>query len=290
LLVTAAQHGNEVQGCEAIRQFVDIVSSGPLNGKVFAVPFVNLPAVRERRPHIRMRPEQAYGDDRGHNMNRTWPGSLRGNDTARASLAVYQAFGDEATHCLDFHCWEQHAAPALLVREAEGFRDLARKIGHRFVRVCKPNDHTLGGYFCSTGRIGFTYEFAGQYVVNPTQVEQGLRVLVNFAKLIGLIPGRLQKGYDRVLFSDKTRAKNVVAPCTGLFVAADLELCQHVSKGAVLGHILSDVTLRRREVKAPRAGYLQAFGASRAKADVAMPGHHPYVSEGDRLATIVWPS
>jgi len=288
LLLVAAQHGNEVQATEVIRRFIEIVARGKLNGKVFAVPFGNLPAVRERHPHIRMGPTQHYRDDRGHNMNRTWPGNPRGNDTARVSYAIYRAFGEQATHCLDFHCWEEFAAPALLMRQAPGFPELARKIGHRFVHICRPADRTLGGYFCSTGRIGMTFECSGQYEVNKEQVKLGLRVLMNFAKAIRLVPGRLQKGYDPVLFSDQIESSDIAAPCSGLFVAADLKLCDYVRKGTVLGHILSDITLQCRELRAPRAGYLRAFGASRAKTDVTFASHHPYVSRGERLAMIVW--
>ena len=53
--------------------------------------------------------------------------------------------------------------------------------------------------------------------------------------------------------------------------------------------ILSDVSLRTREIVSPATGYLEAYGASRPRCDVAMPGHHPYVSKGERLATIVRP-
>ena len=60
LLLTAAQHGNEVQGAETIRRFVDEARTKLVCGKVFAVPMVNIPAVHERRPHIRMKPQQPY--------------------------------------------------------------------------------------------------------------------------------------------------------------------------------------------------------------------------------------
>ena len=76
-LVLAAQHGNEVQGIEAIRQFMDLAEKRLKAGKVIALPFGNLPAIRERRPHIHMKPEQPYADNRGHNINRTWPGEAQ---------------------------------------------------------------------------------------------------------------------------------------------------------------------------------------------------------------------
>ena len=63
----------------------------------------------------------------------------------------------------------------------------------------------------------------------------------------------------------------------------------HVGKGDRLGHILSDVSLKTQEVYSPRAGYLKAYGASRPNCDVSITGHHPYVTKGERLATLVSP-
>ena len=286
LLLTAAQHGNEVQGTEAIRGFVGLCEDGLCCGKVVAIPMVNLPAIRQRRPHINMKPEQPYGDSRGHNMNRHWPGKSSRNATARIPAAIYRAYGPQATHALDLHCWEKHAAPAVLIRDLPAVRDLAAELGHRFVDVRPPADFTLGGHFCATGRIGVTYEFAGQYTVNESEVRRGLRMMTNFAKAIGMLPGDPDSGDVPVLFSDQCATTNVTAPCSGLFVEAGLKLCAPVCEGDVLGTILSDVDLSCREVRSPVNGYLRAYGASRANCDVAMPGHHPYVTEGERLARV----
>jgi len=79
LLVTAAQHGNEVQGSRIIQQFVTAAQTGMLAGKVTGIPFANPLALREHKPHIRMGPEQDYGNDGGFNMNRCWPGRADGH-------------------------------------------------------------------------------------------------------------------------------------------------------------------------------------------------------------------
>jgi len=288
LLLTAAQHGNEVQGTEAIRRFMDIARTDLRRGAVFAVPMVNLPAIRDRRPHIRMKPEQPYGDDRGHNMNRWWPGRRNGNATARIPYAIYRAFGKKATHALDLHCWEKHNAPAVLVRDVPAMRQLAGKLGHRFVDIRPPADFTLGGHFCATGRVGVTYEFAGQYAVIEEQVQRGLRMMLNYAKAIGLLPGRREQGDTPVLFSDECDSLDVSAPCTGLFAEAGLRLCDPVKKGALLGHILSDIDLSCHRVHAPVDGYIRKYGASRKNCDVALPGQHPYVTEGEIVAKIMF--
>jgi predicted deacylase len=251
-----------------------------------AVPFANLPAVRERRPHIHMGHEQPYGDARGHNMNVTWPGRKSGNDTERLSHALHRAFGKDPTHVFDVHCWERHNAPALLIRDRPDLRDMARRMGALFVDVRPPMPVTLGGMFCESGRVGLSYECSGQYVINEAEVVRCLRLMTNLARIIGILPGRPAPENRTVLFSDQTTTTSVTAPCNGLFVGRDLRPCDRVKRGDVLGHVLSDVDLTCREIRAPVAGYLYAYGASRKDCDVALPGHHPYVTRGERLAVI----
>lgn len=65
LLISAALHGNEVQGVEVIRRFRDLAATGLVRGRVLLLPFGNLPAVRNRRPHITSGPETPYGVERG---------------------------------------------------------------------------------------------------------------------------------------------------------------------------------------------------------------------------------
>ena len=102
-LVTAAQHGNEVQGCEVIRRFREVCEGELRRGIVYLVPFANLPAVRHRRSHINLGPEQPYADDEGHNMNRTWPGKADGNETERLAHSLHEAVVKHCTRCLDLH-------------------------------------------------------------------------------------------------------------------------------------------------------------------------------------------
>ena len=287
LLLIAAQHGNEVQGSEAIRRFVDLAKERLAKGRVIAVPFANLAALRDRRPHIHMKPEQPYGDDRGHNMNRTWPGRRSGNDTARVSYAIYRAFGDEATHLFDLHCWEKNTAPGIIIRDNPALREIAGRLGHRFVHVRPPANTPLSGYFNATGRLGITFEFSGQYLVHEDQVRHGLMLIANFAKEIGLLRGRLRKGHDPILFSDACEIVTVTAPCSGLYVASgDLKLCDPVSKGTKLGHILSDKNLRTQVIPSPVTGYLSVHGGKRPNCDVSLADQHPYVTRGETLATI----
>jgi len=286
LLITAAQHGNELQGIETIRRFVGVARTKGFYGRIIAVPFGNLPAIRHRRPHISLGPEQMYADDEGHNMNRTWPGKKGGNNTERVSYAIYQAFGEEATHAVDLHTWEQSFAPGVLIPGTPELRAAAERLGCRFVHPKFKRTCTLSGYFFATGRTGFTYEFCRQYEIDEGQVRYGLRVVTNYARIIGLMKGRLEKGDAPVVFSDAHKAFPVHVNRSGLFVKADLRLCQRIKKGTVLGHIFSDRDLSCSLVHAPGTGYLRQFGVARPSCDVALPGRHPYVEKGEKIASI----
>ncbi len=291
LLLLAAQHGNEVQGGEAIRQFVGLVSRRRMLGKVFAVPFANLPAIRQRRPHINMKPEQPYANGHGHNMDLTWPGRANGNDSARLSHAIYQAFGRQATHCLDLHCWSKYMAPCLVVPDTPGSRELAERVGHRFVFVHRGLlPANISGHFNTTGRVGMVYEFSGQYGVDDWEVQCGLRVIINFSKAIGLLAGRPLKATGPVLFSDRVRSTVVRAPRSGLFVPERLRAGDRVNKGMVLGHILNDRDLYCVSIRSPAAGYLRTYGAGRPNSDVAISGYHAYVEQDEMIATIWQPT
>lgn len=298
-LITAAQHGNEVQGPEVIRRFVSIAEQHLREGQVLAVPFCNKPALWKRRHHISSAPERPYGDDDGHNMNRTWPGKADGNDTERLSHAIYSALGDRATHHVDIHSWQKFTATACLPREDRPrSMELARISALPFASPqpnrggteTEPNvPCTIGAHFNDSGRVSLTFELAGQYCVIEKEVRRGLRCVLNIARFLGMFPGEPEGLDEGPIWLDKATVVTVTAPADGLFVEAGLETCDWVEEGQLLGHLLSDSDLSTTPILAPISGRLSAYGCSRADCDVALPAMHPYASEGDRLAAIAAP-
>jgi predicted deacylase len=299
-LLTAAQHGNEVQGPEVIRRFVAIAGQHLKRGSVLAVPFCNLPAVRNRRHHITSGPETAYRDDGGQNMNRTWPGKADGNDTERLSYAIYHALVTRATHCLDIHSWERFGATACLPRkDRPRSMELARISAMPFAAPqpgrggteTEPKvPCTINVYFNDSGRAGLTIELSGQYVVLEKEVRRGLRAALNIARFLEMLPGAPEGLDEPTVWLDRATVVEVRAPASGLFIEAGLETCDWVEAGQPLGHLLSDVDLSVTPILAPVSGRLRGYGCHRMHADVALPAMHPYASEGDSLAAIATPA
>ena len=297
LLITCAQHSNEVQGAEAMRRFVPTAARELKKGAISVVPFCNKPALWKRRPHISTTPERPYGDDAGHNMNRTWPGKVEGNDTERLSAAIYKALGERATHNIDIHCWERFTAAASLPRKDKpASMELARVSAILFAQPrpgsSPPNKtpSTIGAIFNDSDRPSLTFELSGQYIVYEREVRWGLRAVMNLVKCLGMMDGAPEPPERPIVWLDNAEQVKVTAPSNGLFArAAGLLTADPVQEGQVIGTLLSDDDLATTEIKAPISGYLYSYDCSRANSDVSLAAQHPYASQGDRLAVIARP-
>lgn len=300
LLITCAQHGCEVQGCEAARRFVEAAARELLCGEILVVPFANRPALWKRRHHISSAPERHYGEDDGHNMNRTWPGSPDGNDTERMSHAIAADLAPRATHNVDVHCWARFTAATALPRsDRPRSMELARVSALPFAQPrggvggteTEPKTPcTIGALFNDSGRASLSFELSGQYVILEDQVRLGLRSLVNIARVLEMLPGAPEGLDEGPTWLDRCEMVTVQAPADGLFVEAALRSADWVSEGQPLGHLLSDADLSVTEIFAPAGGRLFRWGCHREKCDVALPDMHPYASAGDTLAVIARPT
>ncbi len=286
-VLTAAQHGNEGQGSEAIRRLIELSREKLVKGKIIGVPFTNLAAVRCRRPHLNMGPEQPYAESRGHDMNKIWPGSNNGNDTSRAAFSVYERFIRGATHVMDIHFWEGSRAPALISRDTRFLRELALKMASRFVILRPPHlkESLSRLHLCGGAPVGVGYECSGQYAFAEEEVNECFRAAFNMAVTIGAMKGPLKKGHTPVILNeDVSRNVFVKAPHSGLYVKKELAPGAAVKKGNDLGILISDRTLETRMVSAPADGFLRMHGVQRPDIDVSLSAQHPYVTRGETLA------
>ncbi|MCE5237637.1 succinylglutamate desuccinylase/aspartoacylase family protein [bacterium] len=298
LAVTAAQHGNEVQGCEVVRALREVCERDLLRGEVYLIPFTNLPAVQHRRSHTTLEGEQPYGEDLGENMNRTWPGDPEGNDTERLSHAIHQAVISRCDHVLDLHSWSRFTATCTLVRaECANAMAMADAAQIRFTmkqeRPQLPDGAPapIGVPFNNDGRGALCIELAPQWVIREKEVRQGLRAATNIAKLLHLMDGEMERiGGPLVMFSAadrEARTYTLRAPRSGLFVESGLETSDRVEAGQKLGHLICDDDLTTVDLVAPVSGYLWQYGCHREHSDVRLPAMHPYADGGDILAAVM---
>ncbi|MBI4624682.1 MAG: succinylglutamate desuccinylase/aspartoacylase family protein [Verrucomicrobia bacterium] len=303
LVLIAAQHGNEVIGTEVARRFQEVCAAHLVAGSVWLVPVANLLAVRSRRHSYGLGPEQnnRIHPTKEHNMQRTWPGNPRGNDTERVAHALDQAVVRHGSHLLDMHCWQHvNAAETLALDDHPASLALGQVTTTRFISL-RPSAVPPSGPIMVAQlmrrRAGasLVIELSGQFSMPERQVQIGLSSMVNLAKLLGMIAGKPESIPGPRVVRTKANSHEVRAPCSGMFVPAahtdrsvGLAPEDRVEQGQPLGHIIREKDLVAVPIVAPVTGYLWQYGLCHwSLCDASLPALHPYTEEREVIATVV---
>jgi predicted deacylase len=91
--VTAAVHGNELNGIRIVQRLFHQLGSDGLRGTVFGVPIVNVPGYRDNR--------REFID--GHDLNRLMPGRENGNCAEVYAHRVLTRVVSQADYLIDLH-------------------------------------------------------------------------------------------------------------------------------------------------------------------------------------------
>ncbi|HNS32860.1 MAG TPA: succinylglutamate desuccinylase/aspartoacylase family protein [bacterium] len=292
--LTAALHGCEVIGCEVMRRFCPVAAEKLVKGRILLLPFSNPPALWNRRHNLYSSPNQPKGMGID-NINGAWPGNPGGHEIEQLAYIINENLIKQSTHNIDMHCWSRFTVAASLPDDDEKQIAFARAAALPALYILKtvkkpetpPTRFTLSGLFNSTGRLAFSMEFSGQYLLSEREIKLGLRMLSNCSKYMKIFDGELE-GMDEpvMLFDYATEKTEVRAPMNGLFVENGLQVGDAVSKGDRLGILFSDDNLETTEITAPADGFLYEYGCHRRLMDVDLADQHPYADKGDVLAII----
>lgn len=98
LLVSAALHGDEINGIAIVQKLLNFVSKRKIAGTLIAVPVVNIYGLMSG---------ERYLPDR-RDLENNFPGSETGSYAARYAHFFIKEIFNMATHCIDLHTGEQH--------------------------------------------------------------------------------------------------------------------------------------------------------------------------------------
>ena len=98
LFVSAAIHGDEINGVEVIRRIMKLAALRSVRGALIAVPIVNVPGFLNL---------SRYLPDR-RDLNRSFPGSARGSLAARLAKMFLDQVLSNSTHGIDIHTGAVH--------------------------------------------------------------------------------------------------------------------------------------------------------------------------------------
>lgn len=154
LWVSAAVHGDELNGIEIVRRLLRRVAARRLRGAVIAVPIVNI---------FGFLSESRYLPDR-RDLNRSFPGSTRGSLATRLAGLVMKEVVSQCSVGIDLHTATNHRINLPQIRadlDDADTLDLARRFGAPFAIHARIRDGSLRQAATERGIRMLLYE-AGQ--------------------------------------------------------------------------------------------------------------------------------
>ncbi len=230
LFVSAAIHGDELNGIEIIRRLLRRKTLSSLRGTLVAIPIVNVYGVIH---HSRYLPDR-------RDLNRSFPGSGRGSLAARLADVFMTEIVAKCTHGIDLHTASNHRANLPQIRanlEDEETSRLAHAFGVPVLLNAGIRDGSLRGSAAERGVPMLLYEAGEALRFDELSIRAGVNGILNVMRALDMLPAVKRKAPAHAPYIAQSSAW-VRAPESGVF-RSTVPLGAHVTAGKSLG-IISD--------------------------------------------------
>ncbi len=257
LCLTAAVHGDELNGIEMVRRVMHNLKPEKLSGAVLGVPIVNLQGFRRG---------SRYLPDR-RDLNRFFPGNP---DGSAASRIAHSFFTEIISHCdalIDLHTgsFERANLPQLRadLRDPDVVT-LTQGFGATVILHSKPAEGTLRFAATAADIPAVTLEAGGPSELELQEVKHGVKGIETLLNTLGMVKkirlwGEAEPVYYR---STWVRANR------GGILLADVALGSTVRQGDLLGTITDPMNNASTKLYSPHSGRIIGM----ARNQVVMPG------------------
>ena len=244
LFVSAAIHGDEINGVEIIRRLLHHKAMARLKGTLLAVPVVNPYGFIQR---------SRYLPDR-RDLNRSFPGTPKGSLAGRIAHLFMQEIVCRSSHGIDIHTGSNYRSNLPQIRTSldneENLR-LAKAFGTPMIIHSETRDGSLREAVADLGIPVLLYEAGEALYFNESAIRSGVRGVLNVMRAIGMLPADRKKVCQVPLVSRKTSW--VRASRSGVFFK-QATLGTLVLKGERLGLINDPLGDQEENICAPFTG------------------------------------
>lgn len=261
LCLTAAVHGDELNGIEVVRRVLKDVDVEELNGAIIGVPIVNIQGFYRGTRYL---------PDR-RDLNRSFPGNAKGSAATRIAHAF---FTDIVSHCsalIDLHTGSLDRTNLPQVRANLKLPQIARltqAFGATVVLHSAGEKGSLRRAATEAGIPAVTFEMGEPFRVQPEQVEHGAKAIETLMYSLGMTHQRRYWGDPEPVYY----ASKWVRVDNGGILFSDVALGERVSKGELLGVVTDPVTNQQYRIFAPISGRVLGMALNQ----VVLPGFAAY--------------
>lgn len=246
LWVSAAIHGDEINGVEIVRRVMDLLVPEQLAGTLIAVPIVNVFGFIE---------QSRYLPDR-RDLNRSFPGSARGSLASRIAHLFMEEVVAHATHGIDLHTASDHRVNLPQIRanldDAETYR-CARAFSTPVLVHSTTRDGSLRQAATKRGIPVLLYEAGEALRFDKGAIACGVEGILRVMSVLGMYETALSLP---ALPPVEVRKTQWLRSPQGGILLLDVELGQSVKKRQKLGAIVDAFGKVGAKVTAPCDGLI----------------------------------
>jgi len=262
LFVSAAVHGDEINGVEIIRRVLRRSVLRRLRGTLIAVPIVNVYGFVGLTRYL---------PDR-RDLNRSFPGSAAGSLAARLAHRFLEEIVSKSTHGIDLHTGGVHRANLPQIRvsldQPEAER-LARAFGVPVILNSNVRDGSLRQEVVERGIPMLLYEAGEALRFDESAIRAGVRGVISVMRALDMLPPTRADAPAHKPFV--ARSSHWVRAQGSGILRSRTRLGELVTEGAVLGIVADPLGASETPVIARHEGIV--IGMTRL----------PLVNEGDAL-------
>lgn len=230
LFVSAAIHGDEINGVEIVRRLLQDKALRSLRGTLLAIPVVNV--------HGFLNNERYLPD--GRDLNRSFPGSPK---SSLAGRIAHSFLNEVVAHCdygIDLHTGARHRSNLPQIRadlRDPTTREMAKVFGSPVVLHAKTRDGSLREVASDQNIPILLYEAGEALRFDEVDIRAGLSGIINVMRHIGMLPASRRKVAKRKpMLTDQSYWVRAVV--SGVLRAL-VPLGAFVNKGDIIG-VISD--------------------------------------------------
>lgn len=268
LFISAAIHGDEINGVEIIRRLLKLKQVQRLAGTLVAIPIVNVHGFITNSRYL---PD-------GRDLNRSFPGSSKGSLAGRMANTFLKEIVSKCSHGIDLHTGARHRDNLPQIRadlSNPEVKSLAQAFGVPVIVDSKIRDGSLREAGGDAGIPIILYEAGEALRFDEVAIRAGVRGIQNVMRQLGMLsPG---KAALKEKTNEKKRAPLVSsntswvrAPSSGILRTL-VPLGAKAEKGSILGMIADPLGNSEYKVIAAEEGIV--IGRTNL----------PLVHEGDAL-------
>lgn len=240
IFVSAAVHGDEVNGVEIIRRLLRHSALRNIKGTLILIPVVNM------HGFIAL---SRYSPDR-RDLNRTFPGSKSGSLTARVANLFMEEIVSKCTHGIDLHTGNLHSENLPQIRanvDVPGALFMARAFSAPIILNSKLRDGSMRQAAMELDIPVIVYEGGEALRFNEVAIRIGLRGVLNVLWALKMIKAETlalrKKSKTKISYSSSW----VRSPESGIFHQLRL-LGTDVDEGEKLAFIADPFSKKETEV------------------------------------------